>query len=494
MAIYNDTAKCYYAQALRCGREKIAGFDIYAQVLALTAWLSVIMGCLALFLSIKLRQVRSSRGSEKKPLSIIAGFAQFEWFLFCYTLACLLNSVGLSLTAFVNTLSVVLYVLIGVRTGLVVLAFSIYIDLGLRTTTTMIDPAIERLRTLYLRLIAIPTVAAVTSFIYQGYLSDLTRQGGPDYGPGSAIYALFYRMITASNVLFYLVFLLLDLLVIVGKIRFSRCLSDMVEPQLKLQPRHRVVERMAPLTSPVSSVPPTQSAESLSQPVHNRLASEPTLAKQEPPAAPSIKVTFSDPSGPSSVSATQSEDRALSDPPATPASGLLALRQQRLEGRALSLQVINRTPSTSRPAADLGSAKFRSGEALHRGGAPHPLQTPFHTPTASFNGRLAPASSRALLRSPTLEIMSTINSAIHTMRWIAIGLSTYLVFLLFFLIVLLYLGEPPFFYFLNLAFSFWWPTAFGCIVFGVVSWHKARSLRKLTGKGPMSSSPPADAP
>ncbi|KAJ3117823.1 hypothetical protein HDU96_005410 [Phlyctochytrium bullatum] len=86
---------------------------------------------------------------------------------------------------------------------------------------------------------------------------------------------------------------------------------------------------------------------------------------------------------------------------------------------------------------------------------------------------------RKTRRSPHINLAKSIKASILTLSWLAIGTTVYLSFSVFHLIMILFLGEPPPFYFINFLLSFWWPAAFATGVFSVVLIQNRRGFREL---------------
>ncbi|KAJ3207524.1 hypothetical protein HDU67_007421 [Dinochytrium kinnereticum] len=118
----------------------------------------------------------------------------------------------------------------------------------------------------------------------------------------------------------------------------------------------------------------------------------------------------------------------------------------------------------------------------------------FASPTGSSS---KPAKPKARRHNPTnssisstppthLELTATLTSAIQTMTWISIVLIVFLLYSVFSAMVVVYLGEANFVYYLTLAFHWWAPTGLGSGIFAIVlvrRWRQAREGRLWEEEG-----------
>ncbi|KAJ3207525.1 hypothetical protein HDU67_007422 [Dinochytrium kinnereticum] len=111
MTVFTETVECFYAQILDCGLTKIEGFHTYGQILAIFAWMTVVLGFISISVSVALRWEKARTLGEAPSVWL----NQFEWFLVTFTVSAVLGSTALTLSAFVNVSSTVFYALIGPR-------------------------------------------------------------------------------------------------------------------------------------------------------------------------------------------------------------------------------------------------------------------------------------------------------------------------------------------------------------------------------------------
>ncbi|KAJ3116111.1 hypothetical protein HDU96_010405 [Phlyctochytrium bullatum] len=294
MPLFNDTADCYYSQARDCGLNKIPGFDVYARILASLCWVSTLLGILAIFVSVQLRRVKamltavrqqlnthpdattSKHNYSTRPRSLAATLPhtprlspilnQFEVFLLIFTLSTILGALSLTLSAWVDLSSKAFYGMIGPRNVLVYIAIMVYVDMVLQANTFR-DSFLDRLRTLYLRLLLLPISIVFGLFIYQGILSDEVHYGNPERGippNDAATVTLFGRVSFINTVLWLMSFLVLCIFVLIGRRSFSTYLTTVVEPALE-----RETTAAASVSTPTAAKPSSSTGGGRSRPARS---------------------------------------------------------------------------------------------------------------------------------------------------------------------------------------------------------------------------------
>ncbi|KAJ3220157.1 hypothetical protein HDU67_005481 [Dinochytrium kinnereticum] len=134
----------------------------------------------------------------------------------------------MTLSTFVNITSKLFYGLMGVRNIIMFIAVMIYVDMVLSTNSFQ-NSFLERLRTLYLRLLFIPLALTFGVFIYQGYMSDNFH-----YVDNSKRAEATFNIITAVGIITWqLCFVLLLIFVILARRTFSRYLIDVILPEIE---------------------------------------------------------------------------------------------------------------------------------------------------------------------------------------------------------------------------------------------------------------------
>ncbi|KAJ3207527.1 hypothetical protein HDU67_007424 [Dinochytrium kinnereticum] len=376
MPLFTQNADCYYSQILDCGIHRIPGFHIYGQALAVSAWLTVLLGTISVLVSVFLR--RSKRLASPSSSFSFLLFNQFEWFLLTYTVSGVLGSMALTLSAFFNVSSTVFYGLMGPRNVLVYIAITIYVDMVL-TANTYRDAFLANLRKIYLRILLFPILIVFGLFIYQGILSDLVHYGNATIPPNDPdTLTLFARVQFINTLLWLLCFFVLTVFVIIARMSFSRYLRNVVEPELQ-----RERERGSGVGGSSS----------------NNTISSPSRASVAP---------------------------------------------------------VSRKPSTKQ--------------------SPPPITTATTGTTSS--SATATTTKRSHPRSSTRDLHSTLKAAIWTMKWIALVLTIFLIYSIFFAMVVVYIGEPNPVYYATLAINWWSPTAFGSGIFLIVLGQRWRSFRE----------------
>ncbi|KAI8844160.1 hypothetical protein BC829DRAFT_446046 [Chytridium lagenaria] len=482
MPVFKDKADCKYARSLECGKVHISGFDTYAQILTMLAWLSVTLGFISIYLSVRLRRERAIF----KNLPTVPGYHQlnpFELFLFFYTLSCTSGSIALTLSAFANTLSIVFYTLMSARNFLVFTAIYLYVDLMLSINSNN-DAHLLAMRRIYLKLLFIPKAIVFGMFIFQGYLSDLTYSGGPEYGPGTKIAKVFDLVIVANQIALLMIFLILNVLVIIARIRFSRYLKENVE--LELMKERATFDKMADMTSKknkeaykvssslIASGPLGSEDQSLAK--LDRVNSlRKNLVKAATTFAKRKNGTMSNPGiDPQRISYDAVATNVRQTGSQHPLEGPFQLGDVQDSPRGPSEAPGHVTSAEHTPGAT-GSTAIGLTSRGTSGFAIKPVER------AISHGflRHPDPKSHLTFRSPTMEMARQLRSSIVTMKWLILALTVFLLYSIFFAAVILYIGTPNPVYFLTLAVNWWWPVEFGTVIFGIVIVQRARQFRDL---------------
>ncbi|KAJ3208409.1 hypothetical protein HDU67_006768 [Dinochytrium kinnereticum] len=190
------------------------------------AWISLVLGVVDVVLSLWLKQ--SKAAARGGPVPGVLELSKFEYFLLCFTAVSMLSSVAMTLSTFVNITSKLFYALMGVRNIVMFIAVMIYVDMVLSTNSFQ-NRFLEKLRTVYLRLLLIPLAITFSVFIYQGYMSDQFH-----YVDSSKQAEAQFNIITAVGIVTWqLCFVLLLIFVILARRTFSRYLNDVILPEIE---------------------------------------------------------------------------------------------------------------------------------------------------------------------------------------------------------------------------------------------------------------------
>ncbi|KAJ3102608.1 hypothetical protein HDU97_000392 [Phlyctochytrium planicorne] len=329
---------------------------ITGQILTVILFPSFPLGIIAIILSVYVRRRRAQLKSHSG--GPIFHLNQFEVFLALYTLACLLGTIALSLSAFVNISSLLFYSMVGPRNVIIYISFLIYTDMVLAANAY--KDGLEHLRKIYLRLLILPISIVFGLFMYQGLLSDRVHYGYGSTPPNDPDTTKTFNLVTVLNTMLWLsCFLALDVLVFISWRNFAKYLREVVEPELA----------------------------------------------KERAAAEAVRI----------------------------ANGLTA-------------------SSTSSPS--MMGLTFSSS---HNSGSQN--QGP---------------------RTKTRELASSLRSGISTMKVAFFSILIFLVYSVFFAAVLLFFGETNPIYFITLLVNWWFPTAFGLVLFSIILRQRWRQLTDMT--------------
>ncbi|KAJ3118444.1 hypothetical protein HDU96_001611 [Phlyctochytrium bullatum] len=467
-----------------------------AKGLALISWLSIPLGVASVLLSARVREAR--RGdSQGSRLRCLCAPAPFEWFLIILTVSCGASVIPLTLTAFVSGTSSILWnVFWAIRNTCIVFAFSLHIDMGFKVATcqTFEDlnvqrSAIDRLKKLLMPLVYFYAVAVLAVYVAQGYFTDLARRVDPALVIESSPFRRYKLMVGANQLLQCIVFLFLDVLVIMARYLFSKHLVSLLA-QRKCEDRESKLSKVSKDSAAAwgsqwksGTVNSAVLSWRISDAYRPRMESTRSYNADPIPADEAEKVAAKE-CADQLPSTYGSKEQTEKQPAADETEGNEAERGQ-AKGlpQRLVADLIERGECSShdgrqlsRPGSQVsiaggsGAAEAsvwrdsRSVELVESSRHPQKMKQS-ETNNTNSHGR---QSSKELERG--------LRSGIETMSWLAFGITVYLSFLVSFTLAVWYFGEPPVFYYINFAFTYWWPTVLISIVLAIVVVRRAKSL------------------
>ncbi|KAI9324788.1 hypothetical protein DFJ73DRAFT_871490 [Zopfochytrium polystomum] len=219
---------CYFAQLQFCAEHYVPGLDTFGQILTCVSLVSIALGVLLIGVSTLHRETKAKLLNARAAPPIFV-FSQFEWFVVLFTISNTISGVALAIASFAGTSSTVFLSLMGLRSLLVFVATLVFVDIVLRSVDLQ-TPFIRRLRTRFLPSLVIPVLGTFAFTVYQARYSDYSHAHA-DEEPW--LVDRYHHIMAASSVLYILCWLLMLVLVLVGRHAYSQQLFLLMRPTFR---------------------------------------------------------------------------------------------------------------------------------------------------------------------------------------------------------------------------------------------------------------------
>ncbi|KAJ3194956.1 hypothetical protein HK101_001470 [Irineochytrium annulatum] len=211
MAIFNDTAHCYYSQIVSC--PQISGWLMFTQLFLAIDYMTIVLGLYCTHLSISVRRARAERRGQ--PIPPYWKTLSFEQFLLLFTAATASNAIGVTLSATVGIRTMTLHVFQAGAAFLATSAIIVYIEMVLRSSMTK-SRSILVLYKYFLPALFTPICLTCCLFVYQGFVSDYVQY--KDASPTAK--AMFSTVVMAGSMAWLFTFICIFTFLIVSRHSF----------------------------------------------------------------------------------------------------------------------------------------------------------------------------------------------------------------------------------------------------------------------------------